>query len=75
MELEDYLSWLQGFSEPMYSDDRRLFEKMIADFRASDLAKLDSGKEPSERLFMTLIFQQQKIINCLMRKVKELEDK
>jgi hypothetical protein len=46
---------------------------MLADLNIPALENLADGKEPSERLFMTLIFQQQLMTNWLLKQVEKLQ--
>ena len=56
----------QKFESIMYQEDRVLFDKMMSEAKQY-LATFPASKyDPAEMLFMTLIFQQQKIINKLL---------
>ena len=56
----------QKFESIMYQEDQVLFDKMMSEAKQY-LAEFPASKhDPAEMLFMTLIFQQQKIINKLL---------
>jgi hypothetical protein len=73
MDSDYFQEWTQRFSSVMHGEDRQLFEKMLADLNIPALENLADGKEPSERLFMTLIFQQQLMTNWLLKQVEKLQ--
>jgi hypothetical protein len=73
MDSEYFHEWTSRFSSVMHGEDKKLFEKMMSDLNIPALDGLEDGKEPSERLFMTLIFQQQLMINWLLKQVEKLQ--
>ncbi len=64
----------QKFGYALRKENRELFEKMISEARAFDVAfEMASSKEPAEALLMTLILQQQKIITKMLDALAKLE--
>lgn len=59
---KEILNW-QGYASVLMKDNRIAFTKMMSDTKKYHAA-FDKAptKEPAEALFMTLIFQQQKMI-------------
>lgn len=65
----------QKFESIMYQEDRVLFDKMMSEAKQYLAAFPASKHDPAEMLFMTLIFQQQKIINKLLAVVEAKQKK
>ena len=65
----------QKFESIMYQEDRVLFDKMMSEAKQYLAGFPPSKHDPAEMLFMTLIFQQQKIINKLLVVVEAKQKK
>lgn len=65
----------QKFQSIMYQEDRVLFDKMMSEAKQYLAAFPASKHDPAEMLFMTLIFQQQKIINKLLAVIEANQKK
>lgn len=72
--LEREIAQWQGFGSIRYQDDRILFDRMMSEAKQYSAAFQASGKEPAEALFLTSIFQQQKMINKLLAVIESEEE-
>ena len=64
----------RGFADVLYLEDKATFAKMMSEARTYvTAAKKAPTKEPTEALFMMLIFHQQKIITRLLDAIAKLE--
>lgn len=66
----------RGFASVLYTEDRDMFTKMMSEAKAyAKAAKNAPTKEQAEALFMSLIFQQQRMISSLLATLEKLEKK
>lgn len=72
MDVHEALRWTDRFSEVLMKDDREVFARMLSDLNIDALEDLQLGKEPFELVCMTLIFQQQMMINWLLKRIESL---
>jgi len=64
----------RGFASVMYEQDREMFARMMSEAKTyAKAAKNAPTKEKAEALIMTLIFQQQRMINRLLATLEKLE--
>ena len=70
MTIREVLDGWQRYSQVLYTEDRQLFERMASDLNVEALEGLGLGKEPFELVVMTLLVQQQFMINWLLEQVE-----
>jgi len=68
--IEREIEGWQKFESVMYEEDRKLFDKMMLEARQFLAAFPGSKQDPAEVLILTLIFQQQKLINKLLAAIE-----
>jgi len=68
--IEREIEGWQKFESIMYEEDRKAFDKMMLEARQFLDAFPKSKQDPAEVLILTLIFQQQKVINKLLAEIE-----
>ena len=68
--IEREIEGWQKFEAVMYQEDRKAFDKMMLEARQFLDAFPGSKQDPAEVLILTLIFQQQKLIDRLLKAIE-----
>jgi len=68
--IEQEIEGWQKFESIMYEEDRKAFDKMMSEAKQLLTAFPESKQDPAEVLILTLIFQQQKVINKLLAEIE-----
>jgi hypothetical protein len=72
--LEDMIDEWQGFRKALRKEDRAAFDRLMDRARMhASAASYDTRVDPVESLFMSILLEQEKEIDELRKKLKELE--
>jgi hypothetical protein len=72
--LEDMIDEWQGFRKALRKEDKGAFDRLMDRARMhASAASYDTRVDPVESLFMSILLEQEKEIDELRKKLKELE--
>jgi hypothetical protein len=72
--LEDMIDEWQGFRKALRKEDKAAFDRLMDRARMhASAASYDTRVDPVESLFMSILLEQEKEIDELRKKLKELE--